>query len=61
MGEFAGNVMGTNDHWCVTASTGRNFIPQEKVFSKEKIRKLSMIFDVASVMAFIAFTIVMSL
>ena len=61
MGEFAGNVMGTNDHWCVTASTGRNFVPKERVFSKESVRKLSMIFDFASVMAFVVFTVVMSL
>lgn len=61
MNEFAGNVLGTNENFCVTASCGRNFVPKERVFSRESIRKLSMILDFASVMAFVVFTIVMSL
>lgn len=61
MNEFAGNVLGTNDHWYVTASSGRNFVPQERVFQNESIRKLSVILDVVSVTAFIVLTVVLSL
>lgn len=61
MNEFAGNVLGTNDHWCVTASSGRNFIPQERGFSKEGIRWISMILDATSVMAFLVMVVVLSL
>ena len=61
MNEFAGNVLGTNDHWCVTASSGRNFIPQERIFFKEDIKKISMIVDLVSVMAFLVMTFVLSM
>ena len=61
MSEFAGNVLGTNDHWCVTASSGRNFIPQERVFSRESVKRILMAIDIASVMAFLVMVIVLSI
>lgn len=60
MNEFVGNVMGTNDHWFVTASCGRNFVPQERMFSKESVKRLMMAIDFASVMAFVVLTFVLS-
>ena len=60
MNEFAGNVLGTNDHWCVTASGGRNFIPNE-VTMKDGVRRVGMILDAASVMAFLVMVVMLSL
>lgn len=61
MSEFAGSVLGTNENLCVTASCGRNFVPVEREFISDTFRKLSMAFDIASVLAFVVFTIVMSI
>lgn len=61
MSEFAGSVLGTNENICVTASCGRNFVPAEREYASEKLRLLSMAFDYAAVLAFVVFTIVMSL
>lgn len=61
MNEFAGNVLGTNDNLCVTASCGRNFVPVEREFITESLRKMCMAIDIVSVLAFVAFTIVMSI
>lgn len=61
MSEFAGNVLGTNENLCVTASCGRNFVPAEREIVNENLRRLSMALDFAMVLAFIVFTIVKSI
>ena len=61
MNEFAGSVLGNNENICVTASCGRNFVPVEREYVSETFRKLSMAFDYATVLAFVVFTIVMSI
>ena len=61
MSEFAGNVLGTSENMCVTASCGRNFVPTEREFTAENFRRLSIAIDYAMVLAFIVFTIVKSI
>ena len=61
MSEFAGNVLGTSENLCVTASCGRNFVPTEREFAAEHLRRLSMAIDIATVLAFVVFTIVKSI
>ena len=58
---FVGNVTGTSENLCVTASCGRNFVPTEREFSTESMRRLSMAMDLAMVLAFVVFTIVKSI
>ena len=61
MSEFAGNVLGTNENLCVTAACGRNFVPKEREFTSEHLRRLSSAIDFAMVLAFVVFTIVKSI
>ncbi|MBQ9838108.1 MAG: hypothetical protein IJO56_01235 [Oscillospiraceae bacterium] len=61
MSEFAGNVLGTSENLCVTASCGRNFVPTEKEFASDQLRRLSSVIDFAMVLAFVVFTIVKSI
>ena len=61
MSEFAGNVLGTSENLCVTASCGRNFVPAEREFTADSLRWLSTAIDIAAVMAFVVFTIVKSI
>ena len=58
---FVGSVTGTSENLCVTASCGRNFVPTEREFSTESMRRLSMAMDLAMVLAFVVFTIVKSI
>lgn len=61
MSEFSGSVLGECDNLCVTASQGRNFVPTNREFLSDRLRNLSMAIDFASVMAFVAFVLVMSI
>ena len=61
MSEFAGNVLGTNENLCVTASCGRNFVPEEREFASDNLRRLSAALDFAMFLAFLVFTIVKSI
>ena len=61
MSEFAGNVLGTSENMCVTASCGRNFVPAEREFTTDHLRRLSMALDIMTVLAFVVFTVVKSI
>ena len=61
MNEFAGSVLGTSENLCVTASCGRNFVPAEREYATDHLRRLSVAIDVMTVLAFVVFTIVKSI
>lgn len=61
MNEFAGNVLGTSENLFVAASCGKNFVPAERELTAEHLRRLSMVIDFATVLAFVVFTIVKSI
>ena len=61
MGEFAGNVFGTQENPVVTASQGEFFVPQEKTWSSERKRKMWIAIDAAVIIGFLLLVVIMSL
>lgn len=61
MGEFAGNVLGTQENPVVTASQGEFFVPQEKVWKSERKKWMWIAIDAAVIGAFLLTVVLMAL
>ena len=61
MGEFAGNVMGTQENPVVTASQGEFFIPGEKTWSSENKKWMWIAIDAAVIIGFLLLVVILAL
>lgn len=61
MGEFAGNVLGTQENPIVTASQGEFFVPQEKTWSSDRRKWMWIAIDAAVIIGFLLLVVIMSL
>lgn len=61
MGEFAGNVLGTQENPVVSASQGEFFVPQEKKWTSERKRLMWIAIDAIVIGGFLLTVILMSL
>lgn len=61
MGEFAGNVLGTQENPVVTASQGEFFVPEEKKWTSERKKWMWIAIDAAVIIGFLLLVVFMSL